>query len=52
MYSSTVYLFKHTYIPERRPPNKIWVIDLPLRVDVLARAHNHGLGRSYVDQGC
>lgn len=39
-----------TYVPEGRPADKVGMIDLALRVDVLARAHHHRLGRGYVDQ--
>lgn len=37
-------------IPKCRPADQIWMVDLPLRIDVLARAHNHGLSRRHVDQ--
>lgn len=39
-----------THIPKCRPADQIWMVDLPLRIDVLARAHNHGLSRGHVDQ--
>lgn len=43
---------KTTNIPERRPPCQIRMINLALRVDVLARSHHHALGGSHIDQRC
>lgn len=39
-----------TYIPEGGPAYEIWVIDLALRINMLAGAYHHGLCWSDIDQ--
>lgn len=39
------------FIPICRPAGKVGMIDLTLRVDVLAGPHHDVLGRGHVDQG-
>lgn len=49
---SPIRATRHTipaYIPEGRPADKVGMINLPLRVDVLAGAHCHGLIRRHID---
>ena len=38
------------FIPERGPADEVWMIDLPLRINMLARPHYHGLGRRHVNE--
>jgi hypothetical protein len=44
-------VLKCGFIPKSRPSCKIGMVDLTLRIDMLARANNHGLCGRDVDQG-
>jgi hypothetical protein len=51
-FSSLTQPMRATYIPELYPSDKIWMVDLALRVDMLARAHHHGRGWGDIYKRC